>query len=918
LNLSGLVRAREAVRVGQLVRADWFLLGGLSASPQGNAIVARIVDAHSGIMRDITLIKADADTPRLARGLADFVSQTRQAATATKPRVFLAIGAFADLSVNNRQADLPARLRADLTAAYQGSGLTLLEREHVNTLLQEVNLDLAGLTGEGATNQTMQSAMWLVDGYYQSMETVDQQVELVLRVNRIFGRPDKFTLRAPAGAELVRRIKESIDTTINKQGPYVTIPTRISEIRAQMNTGKELARLHVIGPSATHMLLLMAYDSEPWAQYGNKESVEGRNLEEAIRAFETVLLLDPENHEARMYAAACMRAGIIGRMEDARSYYREIIAFPVQNQWTTQAMRALGWSYRPTDPLEAAKWFREAGDTLMERNSLDDALRKEGATERTIGTLEERLIGSIRSGESALKGKGGGLSDDMGMQDFARAFGTNRMEAANRINALMPRLKETFPDIVPHLLAASVSFQADTNAAVIAEFRSSLKQCAEATQSITNSHTYFNHLLRGTYEWCMENRQYALAVEIGEAAQRVATEGYAKFEREEKVKLALAYRALERWQEALSLFESLGNQPMELLFSRLWGRPFLPSQAAAECRAKLGLPPAQDLSQFELGPPALRLRSPSAFVVDGSALWVALPGKLLRLDLELKTNSVIALPDEGYAPANTMCVGPEHIWIGTAGSGLIEYNKATGQISRFTEKDGLTMDEIESLHLRDKSLWIGYGQWDIHTPEYYASRRGGGLGWFDLQSRRFGSLIPSISGQGLITPKSLGMQKGAGDVPPQTPVIGIVAGRAGELCTLSTGSGLQAHLIADKTWTPLSSGWNPTSLTTDSNQLFVGHKDGGVYIVSLKDNQTRTLNVPEGLPAPQVSALALDGSDLWIGGNGFVAVADIQQNKVRKVSYVSTRSVDRIQVASGYAWVQFGGRLYRTSLQAVR
>ena len=60
---------------------------------------------------------------------------------------------------------------------------------------------------------------------------------------------------------------------------------------------------------------------------------------EAIKAFEAVLLLDPENCEAKLYLGACLAQGkariswTIGfqhasasRLEQSRGFYREIIA----------------------------------------------------------------------------------------------------------------------------------------------------------------------------------------------------------------------------------------------------------------------------------------------------------------------------------------------------------------------------------------------------------------------------------------------------------------------------------------------------------------------------------------------------------------------------------------------------------------
>ena len=75
LSLSGLARANDARRVGKLLRVDWFLLGATSSSSAGQAVVARIVDAHTGVMRDVTVIQRNDDAGRLARELAAFVRE---------------------------------------------------------------------------------------------------------------------------------------------------------------------------------------------------------------------------------------------------------------------------------------------------------------------------------------------------------------------------------------------------------------------------------------------------------------------------------------------------------------------------------------------------------------------------------------------------------------------------------------------------------------------------------------------------------------------------------------------------------------------------------------------------------------------------------------------------------------------------
>jgi hypothetical protein len=245
LSAAGLVRANDAVRAGKLLRADWFLLGTPATVNGTNVAVVRIVDARTGGMRDAAMIPSSTDAQTLASQLTAFVRQSRQDAANPRPKTYLAIGGFEDVSLNNRQAALPGELRSYLAAAYQGSSrVTMLEREFVNTLLQEMYLDLAGLTEGSATNapRPMQAAYWMVDGYYQSYETTNLQVELVLNVRRMFGGNKQIELRDKTGEPFFRSVKAGIDRVI-EQDKDALVFSRLTEVRSLLQNGRELARI---------------------------------------------------------------------------------------------------------------------------------------------------------------------------------------------------------------------------------------------------------------------------------------------------------------------------------------------------------------------------------------------------------------------------------------------------------------------------------------------------------------------------------------------------------------------------------------------------------------------------------------------------------------------------------------------------
>ena len=123
-------------------------------------------DARTGILRDVGVILQGQGTLQLARELAGFVRECRQGANRTSPRVYLAIGAFEDLSLNNRRPDFPTQLRAYLLSAYRKATVTLLEREYVDAVLQEVRMDFAGLTEESGVTPPSRCSRLLVGDWF--------------------------------------------------------------------------------------------------------------------------------------------------------------------------------------------------------------------------------------------------------------------------------------------------------------------------------------------------------------------------------------------------------------------------------------------------------------------------------------------------------------------------------------------------------------------------------------------------------------------------------------------------------------------------------------------------------------------------------------------------------------------------------
>ena len=947
MNLSGLVRAKDAVRVGKLLRADWFLLGSAYSVGGTTGIVARIVDARTGILRDVGIFQGSEDTQRLAGRLADFTRQYRQAAATIKPRVYLAVGGFADMGVNARQSAFPAQLRAYLTGAYQHSSLTLLEREAVSAMLQEVRLDLAGLTEEGSAGepQPVQSAFWVVDGYFQSYETSGFEVELVLHVNQAFGRSASTTLRGAPEEPLLRRIKESIDTTLAQARSSQARPSRRREISHELDMGRDLMKAAWgIDPAVT----LSAGTS-----LGNELDHPRRrhNLQEAIRAFETVLLLDHTNRQAKLFLAGCLQDWTIGRWDEARYYFQEVANAIPPDQWAKKAQAELKFLN-----------YMHSGNTTLAGNAGD--LPGLGIVDpKALELAEKRLIETVRKESYAA------------FAHFVSEFGTNKAAAADHLETLWPRLKGECSDMVPELLANLLPYVVSTNSPIIAEFRQSLAESVRHPEKVIRCDRYLGTVALVDYEWCMNLRLYPLAVEILQAKREAARNAPGiPFNEKDKVRLAFAYVPLERWRDALTIFEELGEKPVNMDRPGPWGgfrKLFLPAPAAAACRRKLALPSFEIANRFDFGSPCLCLHTPSSFAADQDALWVAAGGKLLQLGFNLATNLQVALPVDESVPITALCLGPDQIWIGTGGAGLVEYNKATGKCRLMTEAEGLLRNDIACLCRQEKALWIGCGQ-----DTGGAVGKDGGLARLDLAAGRLSAFTPSLPANPVAsesrTPFIANWDPPNG--PPAHALTALGGGLPGEVWMFVAGQGLRRYFSPSGSWSPLSRDLEGRviSFRSDNERLVAGLGFEQV-VVGLEINPTgggtntvvrtnlilnaaelprfqaqshpgrRVLQISHGtlqdeggldtyslregrwlgsldslrLPAPPTSIL-VDGQDIWVAGWGYVAVVDTSLKSVRKMCYISSRTVDQLQIAGGFIWAQFDGHLHKAPLSSTR
>ncbi|HYG24343.1 MAG TPA: hypothetical protein VEH04_16320 [Verrucomicrobiae bacterium] len=846
LNARGLVRASDAVRAGQLLRADWFLLGTPAVVNGSNVAVVRLVDARTGVMREAAMIPRDVNVQMIASNLATFVRQSRQDAANPRLKTYLAVGGLEDISLNSRQADLPQQLRSYLIAAYQGSAVTLLEREFVNLLLKELHLDLAGLA-ENQNNppQPMQAAYWMVDGVYQSYETTNMQIELALDVRRALGRGHRLEFRERSNEDFFRAVKAGIDRII-AQDKQALVFSRLTESKSLLQKGKELARIS--GDFWSHAWV----SYEGYSRMAENEMARRRrNAIEAVRCFETVLLLEPLNREARVSLATCFRKTLIERLDEAREQYRHVIDESASDEWSEIARQGLVRSFEWPNPSSSKlHWFQHAvkGTTnpaaiafyeTQAKRAAEEAIIVRGNSTEAEVLAEKRLFERFQSFDRMLRSGSGTYSASMGMDAFLEVLGNDREKAGRRLAGLYPRIRADFPVAAPYLLASIITFQTDTNASIFDEFSTTLDWCVENADQLPNRVvSFWVHLRSTVYYWANDHGFPAIALKALETIARATaldSEDERKFgQASDRLAMAFQLMACQKWSNALPIFETFGNRPYEMGNRGPWGPAFtviLPNKQAALCREKLGLPKLHDPREFELGQPCIHFHHPRRYSstsgdnplvgADWNGLWIAFSGELMRVDFDLKTNSVTRMPLEGDTPASAIHIGPLSIWIGTAGGGIVEFERATQKVRMITEKEGLLMNHISGLWSVGDTLWIGYGNaW------------GGGLGKYDIKSRTITSFRTSSLGD--ITDATQ---------PPRTAVTHIRPGADADIW-FKSGAASMRYRTVQNTWEArsYSRGESLMCYEIGAGQLFEGIREELVSLTIETKTHPRATN----------------------------------------------------------------------------
>lgn len=1007
LGLSGVVRAKDAVRVGALLRAEQFLLGSSISVNGTNRLILRLVDARTGMIRSISVFRDNSTLEALAAEIAEFAREEIKHPL-QENRDFLAVGVMQNLGVNNRFSDFPAQLRGSVAAALSGK-VTVLERDVISFLANEVRMDMAGLTdSEGKPSRPMQFGFWIVDGFYQSYEIAEPEVQLRLRLERVLGGQQSFLIQGKPDEQYFAKICHTIEQAMKKpaEAGQPVPPTRKGEIEALEARARQLVDYRSIGSQKPRI-----NPRSIWIRTADNPDKMKNALNEATRVFESILLLDPENNAAKMQLAGCLihdfrrlgefTGGTPEQKARAADYFREVVATG-DAEYADDARISLALSCGGIEGINLLHQFEVAAKEPAQKERFryhrSDLLRlaeHRYPVEAVMPCLRAQLLDELADLKHSTNEP---VKVSLDTVLFGYRFDPQIRERV--INALLPELLEKFPDLRPHILLAASAEQTTADSPVTAQFFASLKECEEHPERVWRSSSYFRHLsstieeetdvrLHGgctRYQRSFDNRQYATVVTGSLARQRAAEKGLAPpLTTIGKMRLAESYMALEKWKEALEVFnelpeaspqaknecrrhlgaaseseempdtewkdqsdlgkvglaylcierrqystaiailESMGHRTVRMNRSGPWGyafTPVLPALVADACRAKSGKPLINDPMRFELGetPYVHFIRDGPrmfSFEAEGEDLWIGVYSQIKMFRGEgpfaaLKPMELHEFERTTRTGNTSLCVSSNYIWAGTFDDGLLEFDRRTKACRRLTMKDGLLLNGISGLKLQGQTLWIAY-----------VNGANGAIGTLDLGNHKFSALTPALSPQAGMNSQPHYDQVRLDDIhqAPRLPIYSMTEGEPGEMWFAVDEKGVQRFRISDAKWdTPYrmagpNSYFPAMAANTRQGVLLLANREhrsldgeksrsGGLVFYDYRKNRPSVLQIHQGLPSNDLTAVALDGRIAWVGGRGFVAIVDVQERKVLRIAYVSASRIRGIQLGRVHAWIQ--------------
>lgn len=785
----------------------------------------------------------------------------------------------------------------------------------------------------GAALPRLQTAFWLVDGFWQALDSVGDDVELGLRVSRIGGAVQRRNLRAKRGPALESAAASALRELLRNAPPPGQPVTRKGEVRAQLAKGME--RAGFTDESLQSWSWSMWWHNR-WSRNEQDMANRREHLLAAAQSFETVLLLDPGHGMAKLFLARCLVDPAMDKPAEARGLYRELLEH--RNGLVARtAMESLGASFEAYGDFDRAiATFRELESRAPEALKPGLRQRREHASSRTRDQSREPVEWTAREA-AALKSmaawreqakKLGHYGDSPVISDFLVGPKEQSAERLARLEIFLPQLLVSAPELEPHLLTLILRQWPATNHPFLTRFEASLRAVRQNPTNLLAAGNYFSRLSWDALGWAFDHKLNDLAAQMADTVLAARNAGVKfDFEPEFQMRVALAYSYANRPRDAIAATRLMEFEVVQMRSGGPWGRH--PSWLMRDAlrrhnQKKLDEPLEPEPNGFALDQPVNIPALPVLFVPDGEQLWLVNANHVWNVPVAGGNSVTNLLGPEPWMEPTSLQQTANALWIGTD-LGLIRFDKWTHEVRRWTKADGLLLDEVQTLRLDGRQLWIGLG------VQRQSDRRWvGGVSLLSLPDMRIRSFVPPLGEDR----ERLDKNPFSEDEPdwgkaPVRPVKSFTRTDANSIAVAVDGVGVQSFDTNSEKWgasTPKLTEREAELLAASADWLIAGEAPHFfdpkrlqvLTIASRRTGEVHHFGTREGLPFPSVTALALDGDRLWVGGPCYLLILDLPTRSVVRRCMMNNTTVHQLQLAGDTVWGRMNRAIYRFPRQLAK
>ena len=956
LSLGWQTSPEESLRLGKLIGADVGLVGSIFDNDNQLLLVVKLVDLHTTIIKNITIIPVDKNNLlNSANFLTQFILHSDNSVKALKEKTFIGIGGFEDLSINNRYENIGFQVRSYVQQYFNGTPVTVLERSLVEPILNEQNLKRSGLVQNPESESSVLPTFVLIDGFYQSFREQQTKISMVLRIHKMGGSEKILTIESEPGKPLYQQIISAVQRTLKEGFDAKSAISREQEYMVQLNLGKERSRLIFINTSYPRL-------SDRLGGYLRSEENQKRieNIKEAIQAFENAIILDSKCYEAQLLLGVCLCDSNIADYKRGRECLLEVFAGSNDEKLRSIARFQLGKSYLVEGDNEKDKdkhiYLWETSYDILERlleeiknpehrswilgnmSDLDQKLSSSGKR-----TEQERLdfqkIRILNGCEEAIKRNSEGLPiwpygfSRYYFNNTSQIFMADKIKTTNHYFNIVQDIRELYPSLLPYFIITYVIEQ-KTDPNRIEMLLKSMKEVRNNTKLVCDYNTYCRDSLQEVLGWAMSQNEFDLAILAGNMIIQALNNGMSIAKTDQDyitTCLGYAYMQKEEWNKALTLFEKKEGKEISMYAAGPWGEQnsiVVVNNLIKICKQNISgvITKNNKPMEYQINEPFLKIGNMGSFDIDKGTIWFASDKNLYSYIQAEKIQQKAEFNLNVKNEITCITISGENIWFGTDGDGLYDYNYISGNLHRYSEDDGLPLENITSLFYYPNKLWIGFGQ-----------RNKGAIGY--IENQKFIGIMPKLNLSTESVPYYGTLESDAIDASPKHRISGLLQADPNNLWVAVNGKGLQHFIIGSEKWDTVNAanGFNREpawAITDNENRVscIVGRKDiiivgsanessgrsgydyriGGITIYYPLENKWKSINMSSGLPKQNIYSLFLDGNNLWAGGLGYIALIDLNLNRVTNIFRISNKyaPIKNIRTQDNKIFFAAGNDLY--------